>query len=421
MKKLITAGALVMVTTLALAGCGGTNTPAPGGSSSATSNAAPSMSGSLTIWVDSNRQPVIAPIAEEFTKATGVKVELVTKDNEKIRDDFISQAPTGKGPDIIVGAHDWTGKLVQSGVIAPIELGSKAKDFEDVSIKAFTYDGKVYGVPYSIENIALVRNTTLAPNAPKTFDELLTSGKQLVTDGKAKKALLVGMDPKSGDPYHLYPLQASFGAPVFTMKSDGSYDAKTVAMGGEGGTKFATLLQTLGKEKILDLNLTGDIAKEQFTKGQAPYWITGPWNLKDLKASGVKYSIEAIPSAGGKDATPFVGVQGFFINSKSANKVAASKFLLDYIGTEKNQTALANSGFRAPANKAAFAKVNSSDKDIAAFGAVGTKGVPMPNIPQMDAVWTDWGSTEAALIKGEATDPAKAWSDMVTSIQNKIK
>ncbi|MEK8228608.1 extracellular solute-binding protein [Oerskovia sp. M15] len=60
---------------------------------------------------------------------------------------------------------------------SPLELGDKASEFEEVSIQAFTQDGQVYGLPYAIENIALIRNTALAPAAPATWDDALAAAR----------------------------------------------------------------------------------------------------------------------------------------------------------------------------------------------------------------------------------------------------
>lgn len=89
---------------------------------------APSFSGSLTVWSDETRGPIISAIGEEFTATTGVSVEVVEKDFGDIRDDLVTQGPTGQGPDIVIGAHDWVGKLVQNGALAPVELGDKAAE-----------------------------------------------------------------------------------------------------------------------------------------------------------------------------------------------------------------------------------------------------------------------------------------------------
>ncbi len=397
----------VAATAIALSGCAGS----PSGEET-------KGAGTLTMWVDADRATVLKDIAAQFKKDKGVEVKLVVKDFGDIRDDFVTQVPTGKGPDIIVGAHDWLGKLVQNGVVAPLELGDKASDFQEVAINAMSYDGQNYGLPYSVENIALLRNVALAPEAPATFDDALATGKALVADGKAQYPFLVGLDPNAADPYHLYPLQASFGAPVFEIKADGTYDATKLALGGAGGEAFAQALATWGAEGVLNTNISGDIAKEEFNAGKSPYFLTGPWNVPAAKDAGIDYAIDPIPSAGGQPATPFVGVQGFYISAKSQNPLAANEFLVNYLGTEAVQTALYEVGGRAPALLSAF-EAAKSNADVAAFGAVGAAGVPMPNVPAMDAVWADWGTTEVAIINGQG-DPVALWQQMVANIQAKI-
>ncbi|MGA4508592.1 sugar ABC transporter substrate-binding protein [Propionibacteriaceae bacterium G1746] len=420
-RRLLFQGGLAAGAVGVLAACG-SDTGTTGSSSAATtaasstapSSSAPAAAGSITVWVDSNRAPVIKPVAEQFKADTGVTVNLVIKDFGKIADDFLTQAPTGKGPDAIITPHDNIGRFIQNGVIAPLELGD-ASIFQEVAVQGFTYEGKVYGVPYAIENIALLRNTEMVAEAPKTWADLVTAG-----TGKGKYKVLVGLDPKNSDPYHLYPLQASFGAPVFDLKSDGSYDASKLAMGGEGGGKFAEFLAQMGKDGVFNLNISADIAKDQFIKKQSAFFLTGPWNLDIIKKAGFKYAIDPIPAAGDKPATPFVGVQGFAMSAKTTNAVATQKFLVEYIGAQQVQEALFKEGNRAPANKAAFetAKANA---DVAAFGAVGANGVPMPNVPAMGSVWADWGSTQANIIGQKAADPKAAWAQMVTKVEGLIK
>jgi arabinogalactan oligomer/maltooligosaccharide transport system substrate-binding protein len=402
-RTLATVGALA-VASLALAGCAGSGTPEEGGT--------------LTMWVDADRAAVLEDIAAQFEEDRGVAVELVVKDFGDIRDDFVTQVPSGNGPDIIVGAHDWLGKLVQNGVVAPLELGDAAGDFQQVAITAMSYEGQTYGLPYSVENIALLRNTALAPEAPATMDDAIATGQALVASGAAQYPFLVGLDPNAADPYHLYPLQASFGAPVFEITADGTYDPTKLALGGAGGEAFAQQLAAWGAAGVLNTNISGDIAKEEFNAGKSPYFLTGPWNVPAAAEAGIAYAIDPIPTAGGETATPFVGVQGFYISAKSENTLAANEFLVNYLGTDEVQTALYEVGGRAPALLSAF-EAAQSNADVAAFGAVGAEGVPMPNVPAMDAVWADWGTTEVAIINNQG-DPVALWQAMVASIEGKI-
>ena len=78
-----------------------------------------------------------------------------------------------------MGAHDWLGTLVTNGVVAPVELGDKAGDFEDVAINAWAYDGQTYAVPYAIENIALIRNTDLVSEAATDYNDMIAKGQAI--------------------------------------------------------------------------------------------------------------------------------------------------------------------------------------------------------------------------------------------------
>lgn len=402
-KGVLGLSALVAGGALVLAGCAG------GGSGSDPS--APADAGSLTVWVDADRATVLKDAAADFTEETGVKVTLVQKDFGEIRDQFIAQVPTDKGPDIAVGAHDWLGTLVTNGVVAPVELGDSAADYEKVAVDAWSYEGKVYGVPYSIENIALMRNTDLVPEAPGSWDDMIAAGTAAGTEYK----FLVGLDPEAGDPYHMYPFQTSFGAPVFGTNADGTYNPADLQIGNAGGDAFAQWLAAQGAAGILNPNISGDLARENFVGGKSPFFLTGPWNVPAAQDAGINIAIDPIPSAGGQPAQPFVGVQGFFLSAKSKNVVAATNFLTNYIGSEEVQTALYEVGGRAPALTAAFDAAVAGDEIVAGFGEVGATAVPMPNIPQMGSVWEFWGVTENAIVKGEG-DPVTLWQKMSSNI-----
>ena len=404
--KSLSAIALATVALVGLTACG----------SGETSNEAGT---TLTVWVDANRAEAIKGIVEDFEAENGVTVNMVQKEfGDTLREDFIKQVPTGRGPDVVVGAHDWLGTWVQNGVVAPLTVDNAA-DFQEVATQAMSYEGQQYGLPVSIENIALVRNTDLDPDSHATLDELIAAGQEIVAAGKAEFPFIVQVGANS-DPYHLYPLQTSFGAPVFGTNADGSYNPEDLQIGNAGGDKFAAKLVEWGKSGVLNISVDGDIAIENFVNKKSPYIITGPWNLPRIKEAGINYSIEEIPSAGGEPSQPFVGVQGFFVSSKTENAILANKFVVEYLGSEEVQTAIFKTGGRAPALKTAF-DAAQSDPDVAAFGAVGAAGVPQPSIPAMGQVWSDWGATQAALIAGSAGDPTAAWQKMADSIAAKIK
>ncbi|PKQ22837.1 MAG: maltose ABC transporter substrate-binding protein [Actinobacteria bacterium HGW-Actinobacteria-5] len=410
-RSIVSLGVATAIVALSACSSGTAPSSAPASTAASSAAAADYTGTTLTVWVDDTRMAATQAAAQAFEAATHAKVDLVKKNFADIQADFTSQVPTGKGPDITIGAHDWLGNLIQNGVVAPIELGDKANDFEPVAIQAFSQDGQVYGVPYAIENIGLIRNTKLASSAPATWDDAVAMGKKAGT--KYPILLQVGT---TGDPYTAYPLQTSFGAPVFTQNSDGSYSSE-LAMGGANGEKFAQWLAAQGKAGTLDTSISYDIAVDAFSKGKSPFIIGGPWMLEKFK--GLELSIDPIPSAGGQKASPFVGVQGFFISSKSANPIVANDFLTNYIATTDVQYAMYQAGQRTPALKSAAEKA-AGDPLTAGFAKVAQDAVPMPSIPEMAAVWTYWGVTEANIISGKQQAVA-GWQKMISDIQAKIK
>ncbi|MCU1546506.1 MAG: maltose transporter substrate-binding protein [Homoserinimonas sp.] len=401
-RSMLMAGALATTAVLALAGCAGGAGDASGDGSSA-----------LTVWVDAERVDALKAAAAAYENKTGVAVKLVSKDTAKIKDDFLQQVPTGKGPDITMGAHDWLGELVTNGVVAPIELADKQDDFLEVAYAAATYDGKQYMLPYAVENLALLRNADLVPEAATSFDDMIAKG----TAAGVTHPFLVQQGPES-DPYHLYPFQTSFGAPVFGGDENG-YDATDLQIGNEGGLAYAQWLSAQGKNGtgVLNTEITGDIASQAFLSGDAAFWLTGPWNVTAAQDAGINLAVDLITSPGVEAAQPFAGVKGFFVSEQSKNKVAANDFLVNYLGTEDVQTALYASGNVLPALKAS-AEAASSDPIVAGFAAVGAEAVPMPAIPEMGAVWQFWGIAEAAIINGE--DPTAIWRKLAADVQGAI-
>lgn len=395
----------VIAAATALAACNNGTT-----SSSSSSDNSDDAAATLTIWADDTRFTQVETISQDFTAKTGVKVDVVQKSESDMDQEFTTQVPTGNGPDLIVMAHDKLGALVSNGVVAPVDLGEAKSQFADVAVKGVTYNGQTYGVPYAIESVALVRNNALTKDEPKTYDDMIASGK---TAGK-QYPFVIQMGTE-GDPYHFYGFQTSFGAPVFNTNADGEYTSE-LAMGGSGGTDFANWLKAQGDAGIIAPSITADIAKQAFLDGQAPYTVTGPWNVAAFREAGMDVSVLPIPSAGSQAAQPFVGVQMFYQSAKSANPVAAKQFF-NYLATPEAQTEMQKLGGRASAMPSVAQA--SDDQDIKDFSKVAESGALAPAIPAMGSVWNFWGQTEANIVSG-AEAPADGWATMITNINNAI-
>ncbi|MGH8928292.1 MAG: sugar ABC transporter substrate-binding protein, partial [Acidimicrobiia bacterium] len=351
----------------------------------------------LLVWADKARTPVVQEVASTFTEATGVSVVVETKEFGDIRDQMGTAGPAGEGADVFVGAHDWTGQLVADGVAEPIDLGAAADDFEEVALDAFTYEGALYAVPYATEAIAFYYNTDLVPEPPATFEEIAD-----ICAGLEGIQNCVGV-PGGGDApdaYHNYPFVSALGGYIFAYDPASGYDLSDVGLDSEGAIAGITFLQEQVEAGVIGA-INGDTAKALFLEGTEPFFLSGPWQLSDFSAQDtVNWALAKIPTIGGNAPAPFVGAEGFFLSAFSENKVVAQSFLLDYIATEEAQQALYDADPRNPVFTPVLEALGD-DPIAATFAASAADGNPMPNIPQMGAVWTPLGEQIQLVRNGE--------------------
>ncbi|MEV0943646.1 maltose ABC transporter substrate-binding protein [Micromonospora wenchangensis] len=416
--RIRTAGVVtVLGLALAASGCGGDNSK----DEPAAKATSPAASGKLVIWADDKRTAALKPFAEKFGQENGVTVEVqaVSKD---LQTNFVTASQQGSGPDVVVGAHDWIGNLVQNGAIDPVQLAAEQKSgFNETAIKAVTFNGQLYGVPYATENVALIRNTALAPEAPKTIEELVATGKKLKAEKKASEILCL-QSGQNGDAYHIYPLYTSAGGYLFGTAANGDYDPKDLGVGKPESIEAFTKIGKLGEkgDGALKRSITGENSIATFTGKKCAFLVSGPWAIADAKKAGISYDISPVPGfAGGKSAQPFVGVQAFYVAAKGKNKALAQEFVTNYVTTPELAVALYQAEPRPPALTAAFDQVKGTDPDLAKFSEAGKDGQVLPAIPAMAAIWDPFGKAEAAVIGG--ADPAKTVTAAGKTISGQIK
>ncbi len=382
-------------------------TPVP----SATPKPLGSQEGTLTIWSDKDRATMFEKVGADFTKKYNIPVRVQQMGFGDVRGNLTLAAPVGEGPDLALSAHDWLGQFVANGVVEELDLGAKLKDFDPVAIRAFSYNGKLYGMPYSTEAIALYYNKDLVPEPPKTWKEAIDLAQKLVADKKVDQGF--AFPTGGGDPYHHYPLITGFGGYIFGANKDGSYNPDDLGLDSPGGLKAAAELDRLVKAGVLRPEID---ANQLFKSGKLAMYVSGPWNLSDFRKAGIKFGVAKIPAMDGP-ARPFVGSNGIVVNKFSKNLLLAKAFLTEFVATNDAMQLIYDA---VPANIAYLPfKANIKDVDLAAFGASAADGQPMPAIPQMAAVWTAWGNA-ITLIYQQKGAPDQLFKDAAKSIRDEL-
>jgi maltose-binding protein MalE len=413
--------AVLIIAGMALTACGPTPTEVPTAAAEAPTAAPteapapttpPEPAATLKIWGDDTRTPLLQELAPGFLDKYGVQLNVEDLGKlQDIRSQVILAVPAGEGPDIYVCVHDWLGALVESGLAAPIDLGSTKDKFVPSTLDAFTYlDGKLYGLPYATENLGFFYNTDLVKEPPKTWAEVLEIGRQLKAEGKVEYAIAINGDPF----YNALPIETGFGGYVFGKDANGAWNPDDVGLDSPGEIAAVTFMADAAKEGLMPDRFDLETSYSLFETGKIPFLMTGPWALDRIRKSGVPYAVApAFPDNG----APFSGVQGFCVNPLSENQLLAQAFLTEFIATDEFMQKIADAGLRPSAFTSVLEK--TSDPDLKAMGQSGVDAIPMPNIPEMGSVWTAANNGIALAVSGDQT-PEQSMKDAAAQIRGLI-
>ena len=376
----------------------------------------------IVIWTDSDRAAAVTKVANDWAKSNGATIKVVTKNFGDIRDNLGTVA-AADAPDVITAAHDWTGQLAANGLVTPIFLNkATTKNFPSYTLDAFSYGTavkKLYGVPVAVENIGLVVNTKLA-KVPTSFAQL-ESEALAVKKAKHQTFGIAVQQGSGGDAYHMYPFFSGLGGYVFGTNKAGNLNPKDIGVASPLFLKNAHLIDKWNKEGLISSKVDGGAAQNAFLKGESAFWVTGPWNADTLRKSGLSFKVIQVPAIS-RSSVPFLGVQGFMVTKFAATHgvdSAAKDLVTNFMATPSAQTQLAAANGRPPAN--VKARVSSPDSVLAQFRIASKGGVPMPNIPQMNAVWSDLGQAWVRSTKGSGSmSAAKSFKGAARSIAAKI-
>jgi maltose-binding protein MalE len=367
----------------------------------------------LTLWVyDTVRVEVLNTLAKKFEAEFGVPVEISTVDLGQIRNQFLLASGGEECADIAIIPHDNLGALVENGMVIEFNLGNKRSSYLEPALDGFNYNGKLYGVPLSVENIGFFYNTTMMSAPPETWDEAVTMAENLIRQGKAE--ILMSLPDAT---YNAYPVYDSFGGAIFGKNADGSLNGKQVLMADSGFVKGLEWLTAQVNKKLIPGTIDWDGAHVMFESGKALFCMTGPWALDRFIKAGVPYAVSKFPAAtkGGPAGNPFLGVQGLIVSSASPRKLLAQSFAVDFMAREDNMMALFQADGRPSAWKSIFQ--NSGDKDTLGLNAAGVRAIPMPSIPEMGYVWDAWVAAADLAFSGQRT-PAAALQNAKTQIES---
>jgi maltose/maltodextrin transport system substrate-binding protein len=359
--------------------------------------------GELLVWISSDKGwRGLSELGKKFEKDLGIPVKVETPDD--LTNKFQSAAQSGKGPDIVVWAHDRLGEWAEAGLLKPLEISEDFKaTFLPMTWDAVTHNKQIWGYPLAIEAISLIYNKKFVTEKPPAqLSEMPEFAKKLKE--KDPKILPIMWDYNT--PYFSWPFLASAGAYAF-KKVEGGYDVKDTGVNDPGAVKGLQEIVDLIKAQILPAGSTNSIMEQKMTSGELAMMISGPWAWMGLRQASIDFGLAPLPGVGGNPGRPFVGVLSALLNRASPNDDIAMQFLEEYVCTDDGIRVIdADIAIGVPALKALADELSAKNPLIKATYENATNGVVMPNIPQMSRFWSAVGAALQIATSGRATPQA---------------
>ena len=239
---------------------------------------------------------------------------------------------SGQGPDVFVISPGDFLRYYNGGVLADltpyIEPAAQA-DFPDGVIASRKVDGKIYGIPMELEPMAFYYSKKAFEDAglnendvPKTWDELLETGKKLTTTDRY--GLLFETTPGYYQNFTWYPFMWQGGGEFQTAEGKSAFDSPAVVQ----ALKLWQDAVNSGAAPR-QVNSGGWDVVANLGAGYCAMQNVGIWAISamDNNAKDVPYGIFKLPVPKGGKYVTVGGGWAFVANAKGKNVEAASKFI----------------------------------------------------------------------------------------------
>lgn len=370
--KRLTALLLVLTMLLGLAACGGPAAPAGDANK-------------LVIWHD-KEDAVVQALSDYLTQAVP-DLEIVFEKKTSLTDSLklVGNDPTA-APDLFIFAHDKIGVFAEMGILAPMAdlLPENAlADYLPMTLSAATYKDTLYQLPLYFETLLFMYNRRYMQDdeVPATTGELLDYMGHNTGRGR------YGFVEQHSTAYYSAAWIHGFGGSIIDADGTPFPDGQAVRDALAYHLQFVSLMP--GETEYSTVNTL-------FLEGKADATIGGPWMVPSARDAGIDLGIAPMPTVDttGRPLAPYSGVQGIHVLKFAAEqKAEAVKTLLTALTDPAIGTSLSLASGCAPANAKCYDDpAVANDELVQSMRTTAEIAVPMPNIPEMDVMWTVVGN-----------------------------
>jgi len=275
----------------------------------------------------------------QFTKQTGIKVDLQTLSWDSIHDKVATSESAGIAPaDVTEVDWSWVGQFGAADWYTPLGAWLPSSLIQSSQVSAiFKYQGAQIAMPYNIDWRSSVINMTDfkkagIDTAPTTWSQLISDAKRIKAKGIVQYPIGLPLSVTEGGATPWFALTKAEGGQVLT-----SADAPTFGSPSSAGGQALSFEATLYKDGLVppgETSLTDVQTTSLFESGQVAFVMSqSPGDLAVMttpSASKVAHDqIDFVPMPGpdGPAKATFGLPEGLGIPKQSTHKGAAAMFI----------------------------------------------------------------------------------------------
>lgn len=350
-------------------------------------------------WGSIDEINILKPIIQNFTKKTGIEVELIhIPDNyfQKLHMMFASST----APDVVFMNNLTLPVYADSGVFEPVDsfIDSdkelKKSDFYPQVLNSMKWKGKLYGVPRDISNLLIYYNQDMFdkykvpyPKNDWTFEDFINTAKKLTKDTNSDGSIDTYGFALDKRPLFWLPFIWSSGGDTFNDDfSKFTLGSPEAIEGLQAYTDLRNKYHVAPSEKEVGNTKTGQL----FSQEKIGMQLSGRWSVPTYKTT-IKFKWNVVPFPKMKKGSVVdVDSSGWCISKKSKNKENAWK-LVRFLASQDSIKDFSASGLIVPSRidvSKAFINEKIPQNSKAFIDIIGN-GRPTKTTPNWNEISTE--------------------------------
>ena len=266
----------------------------------------------LVIWTDANRAPAVTQLANAWASANGATVKVVS---EGLRLDPRRASARSPRPTPPTSSSPPTTGPASSPPTASssrcIRRRAVKAQFPKYTLDAFSYgtaDQEALRHPGAGREHRAAREHEARPRSRRRSRSSRRRRWRSRRRTRSPSASASSRAPAATRTTCTRSSRASAATCSATNRA-GNLDPSDIGLDNPVFLKNAKLIDKWNKEGLINSKIDYSTCNNAFLKGQAPYWLTGPWAVGDIQKAGVKFRVIQVPPIA-KASVPFLGVNG---------------------------------------------------------------------------------------------------------------